>query len=246
MTEESLLETLPTEPKSFLEELVGDNKKFRDAEALARGKYEADRFIELKNKQFDDLKEDYLKLLEESKTRATLEELIDRNDKMLQPPTDHTKVLERKDQPTYKLEDIKNLARQTYAEEETARQQQSNFNTVKAKLKEQFGDNYAPTVRERISALGLSEADFNDWARKSPTAVLNALGTPARSQDDTSPPRNSRTFSPVTEKKRTWSYYQEMRKSNPKLYADPEIMNQMLSDAEALGTAFEDGDFHTR
>lgn len=246
MTEQSLLGDNPTEPKDYLAELVGETKKFKDAEALAKGKYEADRFIELKNKQFDDLREDYLKLVEESKSRAKLEELIDQLENRSVSSTTPLATTENR-QPTFKPEDIENLVSKKITENETARRQQSNFDIVKAKLTERFGDNYAPAVRERISVLGLSEQDFNDWARKSPTAVINALGINETNRETyQAPPQSNRTFKPVTDKKRTWSFYQEMKKTNPKLYTDSKTMNQMLADAEALGPDFEDGDFHSR
>jgi hypothetical protein len=37
---------------------------------------------------------------------------------------------------------------------------------------------------------------------------------------------------------RTWAYYQELKKTNPKLYLDPKIAAQMDKDAIALGDAF--------
>jgi hypothetical protein len=249
MTEDTLLPRDNQEPSNYLESLIGPGGKFHREnkdealEEMAKGKYQADRYIELKNKQFDDLREDYLKLMEEGKSRAKLEELID---KLENGPSSTTQTATDR-QPGLKPEDIENLVSKKITENETARHQQSNFNVVKAKLTERFGDNYAPVVRERISALGLSEQDFNDWARKSPNAVINALGINETSRENfQTPPQTSRTFRPVTDKKRTWSYYQEIKKTNPKLYTDSKTMNQMLSDAEALGPEFEDGDFHSR
>jgi hypothetical protein len=118
---------------------------------------------------------------------------------------------------------------------------------VRTRLTEQFGDNYAPAVRKRITDLGLTPERFTQWSKEAPQAVLNALGaTPNTRESFQAPPQSNRTFKPVTEQKRTWATYQELKKSNPKLYHDPKTMNQMLEDAEALGAEFEDGDFHTR
>jgi hypothetical protein len=248
MTEDNLLADLPAaEPQNYLAELVGEGKKFRDTEALAKGKYEADAFIALKNKQFDSLSSDYLKLREEAQTRAKLEDLLAQLDeKQLSSSRLPTAKEEPRELPTQKPEDIQALVSREIAKNELARQQQANLNVVKAKLTERFGDNYAPAVRERIEALGLTEQRFNEWAREAPQAVINALGTEQPRETFQSPPRTNRTFKPVTEQKRTWTYYQELKKNNPKLYSDPKIMNQMLQDAEELGPAFEDGDFHSR
>jgi hypothetical protein len=44
--------------------------------------------------------------------------------------------------------------------------------------------------------------------------------------------------------KRTWAYYQEMKKADPKMYYNTKIANQMLDDMVELGDAFKDGDFN--
>src|ERR1700734_1146827 len=253
MTEDSLLADMPEpEPKSYLEALIGPGGKFHRnnreeaLEELAKGKYESDRYIPLKNKQFDSLSADYLKLREEAQTRAKLEDLLAQLDeKQLASSRLPTAKEEPRELPAQKPEDIQALVSREIAKNELARQQQANLSIVKAKLTERFGDNYVPAVRERIDALGLTEQRFNEWAREAPQAVINALGTEPVRETFQSPPRNTRTFKPVTEQKRTWSYYQELKKNNPKLYSDPKIMPQMLQDADALGTEFEDGDFRS-
>jgi hypothetical protein len=242
---DDLLADNPVEPKNFLAELVGTDKKFKDAEALAKGKYEADRFIEIKNKQYDDLVSEYGRVLEDNKQRAKLEEVIkDLETKLASSDSPTAKEVP---QPTVKPEDIESLVERKFTEKETARQQQTNQDTVRKELTKLFGDNYAPQVRKRIEELGLTPEQFNQWARQAPNAAVAAVGANQQPREGfETPPRTSRTFKPVTETKHTWSYYQELKKSNPKAYYDKSIMNQMLADAEALGAEFEDGDFHTR
>jgi hypothetical protein len=46
------------------------------------------------------------------------------------------------------------------------------------------------------------------------------------------------------QKGRTWAFYEKLRKENPDLYRTAKTHEQMVKDAVALGTAFEDGDFH--
>jgi hypothetical protein len=98
-----------------------------------------------------------------------------------------------------------------------------------------------------MNSLELSIEDINSLARKSPTAFFNTLGlNQAQADNLLSPPRSSMStgFTPNTKEKRTWSYYQNLKKTNPKLYFDPKIANQMHDDAIALGQEFQDGDFH--
>lgn len=239
---ESLVDGNP-EPQNYLAELVGEGKKFKDAEALARGKYEADRFIEIKNKQFDDLREDYLRLMDESKNRAKLEDLITQLEgKQIVDPEPQKPMIPN--EPTLKPEDIESLVDKRITETERARQQQSNFNVVKAKLEERFGDNYASHVRERVKELGLTADELNDLARRSPNAAINALGLNAQPSGFQNQPVSSVTRKPAQGSQKTWQYYQEMKRTNPKLYTDPKITNEMIQQAETLGDAFYDGDFY--
>ena len=46
------------------------------------------------------------------------------------------------------------------------------------------------------------------------------------------------------QKKRTWTYYQEIRHKDPHKYLMPKIQVQMMKDAAALGEAFKDGDYN--
>ncbi len=243
---DDLLADSAQEPSDYLEALIGPGGKFhrenRDEalQEVAKGKFKSDEYIRLKNAQYDSLFESYNELMEQNKTRASLEDLLKQRDRLASSEQPIANEEQRPTNPT----DIRNLVSEEVTRMRTQDREQANLNLVRTKLQEQFGDNYAPTVRKRITDLGLTPERFNQWAKESPTAVLTVLGnSEPKTESFQAPPQNSRTFSPVTTKDRTWTYYQEMRKTNPKLYHDPKIMNQMLADAERLGAAFEDGDF---
>lgn len=245
MTDNILGDNSDAEPTSYLAELVGENKKFKDAEAVAKGKYEADRYIEIQNKRFDEIRDENISLREENKAKAKLEDLIEEYKSLASTATPQGKEVT---QPATKPDDIRKLVSEEVTQLRRQDQERINLESVQAKLKEQLGDNFSNVVRERIRNIGLSEQDFHDWARKSPTAVLNAIGVNDTVKKETfqTPPQTTRTFKPVTEQKRDWNYYQELKKNDPKVYYDKSIMNQMLEDAERLGPDFETGDFHTR
>ncbi|WP_454632427.1 hypothetical protein [Bradyrhizobium cenepequi] len=42
---------------------------------------------------------------------------------------------------------------------------------------------------------------------------------------------------------RTWSFYEKMRREDPRKYREPRIQEQMVRDYKALGEKFEDGSF---
>lgn len=242
MTEETLLDS-NTEPKSYKELLVGEGKKFKDDEQLAKGKYESDAYVKVLEKRIDDLRDDYLKMRDESQARAKLEDLIDQlESKSTTEPTQQP-AAQRETKPIEKPIDLDALVERKLSEKEQARQSQANLEIVRAKVKERFGEN-TEAFEQRIQTSGLTDKDLIDLSRRSPNAALSVLGLNETSRESfQAPPPNSRTFKPVTDKKRTWSYYQEMKKSNPKLYLDPKIATEMHDNALALGNSFYDGDF---
>src|ERR1041384_5868536 len=64
------------ESKNYLEELVGENKKFKDVEALAKGKHQADLFVKHLTDRMDEMRRDYLALQADNNTKARLEDYI--------------------------------------------------------------------------------------------------------------------------------------------------------------------------
>lgn len=233
--------------KNYLEELVGEGKKFKTIEDLARGKAESDLYIQTVNRRSDELREDYLKLREEATAQAKLQELIDRldNSQNRQPPQTPVENLQR--EPSFDPTKLPSLIREELVKSKLEDKQSTNFSEVQKKLKEQFGNNYQTVLQDKMNNLDLTLEDINSLARKSPTAFFNTLGLNQTTQQNLmSPPRSSQSsgFSPKTNEKRTWSYYENLRKADPKLYYDPKIANQMHDDAIALGNEFQDGDFH--
>ena len=173
MTESLLTEGVS---KTYLPELVGEDKKFKDVESLARGKYEADVHINILEKRLDDLRADYLKMHEESQARAKLEDLIKQYDDLKQSNGTTPSPIREPVQPKQPEIDFDSLIDSKIQQREFTRKQDENFNTVKAKLTERFGDSYPNLIKEKISELGLSAQDADSLARKSPTAFFNTLG----------------------------------------------------------------------
>lgn len=234
------------ENKDYLVELVGEGKKFKDNQALARGKYEADQTVEMMKSRLDELRADYQKLHEDRQQGASLQELKDliqsqkQSDGNLTPKADDLNV------PQIKAEDIEKLVQDQIEKRENVRKEQDNLSFVQQKLKERYGNNYQNFLSEQRDALQLTDAEVNSLARKSPEAFFRVMGfTDNVRETFQSPTRSSMrsdTFSPTTNK-RTWAYYQDLKKKDRNLYYSPKIFNQMLKDAEDLGDAFKDGDY---
>lgn len=227
--------------KSYLE-LMPETQ--RDPEALAKAKYHADTHIKTLEARMDELRSDYLKEHTENQARAKLEDQIKILEQQL-ASNEQPSVKEVIEKPTIDLDELDKRFDQKLQDYEVTKRQQDNANFVKNKLKERFGDNYPTVVNQQINDLGLSTEDFNALARKSPAALLKTLGVEETSKERyQNPIRGTSGFSPKVEPKRTWSYYQSMKKENPRLYHDPKITTQMEHDAMELGDAFMDGDFN--
>ena len=236
--------------KNYYEELVGEGKKFKTVEDLARGKAEADLYIEHKNRAQDELRAAYASLQNEYNSGQSLKELIDQLKSNKESQNEPTPVVPEDKSATLDLNKIEELIRNNITATKQQEKEEANFNTVQAKLKEVYGDNFANTLKQQISELGLTTEFVNDLAKKHPQVLFRTLGIDGQSQRETfqAPPASKNRSDPFapTVAKRTWSHYEKLRKSNPTEYFNPKTQDQMFKDATALGAAFNDGDFQQR
>lgn len=256
MTQENLLnqEDLPPtiDPNTdYLAELVGEGKKFKDQKDLAKGKFESDQYIHILERRLDDMRGDYLKMREENTTRARLEDLVDKITKERQASSDTTTANEDRTQPQYNPEEVASLVSNKIQEYESTKRQTENFDMVKTKLQQRYGSNYKEAVKQTIEELGITEQELNDMARKQPKVLIKTLGLDQeqRREGFQAPPHSEQrrdNFAPSSTPKRTWSYYQNLKKQNPDLYLDRKTAIQMQQDAIDLGETFRDGDYFVK
>lgn len=236
------------ETKNYLEDLVGDGKKFKTPEDLAKGKWHSDQTIEIQNKRLDAMAEENRKLREENIAKAKLEDLINQAIIKQSSSSEKPPVNEQTPPPAIKPEDIESIVANKIAASKANDKATENFNTFKAKLTERFGNNEA-ALNQQIANLGLDKEDLIQLARKSPNAAIRTLGLDRQEQNFQSPPSSSQrndNFAPTSGKKLTWSYWQDYKKKNPDWLYDRKIANQMAEAAAELGDAFFDGDFYVK
>jgi hypothetical protein len=222
---------------NYLEELVGQSKKFKTPEELAYGKAHSDAYIKILERQLDSLKTDYAEAKNEISARAKFEDLVTQLNKKQEVIPEP--VLPNK--PEINMTEIETLLSRKIQENETQKKQRENLDMVKAELAKRFGDNLENHLRE----VGLDGESAAMLAKTNPQLVLKALGVDkAQEPGFTPPPRNTSGFTPKPEQKRTWAYYQDMFKKQPTLKYDAKINTQMQKDYAQLGSAFEDGDFN--
>lgn len=244
MTDELLSEV---NEMNYHAELVGEGKKFKDDDALAKGKYIADQYIATLEAKLDQLRTEYQNIREENVANKKLQDLIDqaRNP----PARDYYPEVE-KPKPTIDPKQIESLIDTRISERENARKQTENMQMVRSKLEASYGKDFQNTLQEKITELDMSLSEANNLARTNPKMLLRLLEVdkPVEApQQDVfrAPPRSSQTpaFKP-TQEVRTWDWYQKLKATDPKKYYSPETNIQMHKDALALGARFEDGDFN--
>jgi hypothetical protein len=215
--------------------------KDKSQEDLLKKAVEADLHIRNLEREAAERHQMYTNLYEESKTKASLTELIDqiKNEKSQVALTPANEEVKMPELDLTKLEDIFDKKLTAY---ERQKKETENFGKVLSKLRDSFGENYGNTLKDRYNQLGLSNEDMNDLAKKSPEAYFRMMGLNDQPRETyQGAPRSSQrndSFSPKGAPKRDYWYYQEMKKNNPKLYLDPKISAQMERDYAELGDAF--------
>lgn len=237
--------------KKYYEDLVGEGKRYKDPETLARSKVQADAYIKVLETRADEMREDFLKANQALKERASLEELIDQVNKrtpLQQSNNSDTNANNGNNKPAIDLEQLSTVVKQqiqALSEEDKAN---ANVKTVVDKLKEQLGENFQAKVKQQIDEIGLSQDDFNLLARKSPNTLFRALGLEQQQQrvDYQAPPRSSErrdSFTPKGAEERTWSWWQNLRIADPASYYSGKMTVQRMEDSARLGARFEDGNY---
>src|SRR5437899_420797 len=234
---EDILNNEIKDPANYLNELVGEGRKFKDLEGLARGKHESDVYIKTLERQLDQMKSDYTEARNELTARAKFEELADRFQARRDPP------VEPATKPELNIDQLRSLIAGEIKETQTQQKQEENFKMVQGKLAETFGEN----LESKLKEVGLDGKSAAALAKTNPDFVLKAFGIGQQPVQPgfQPPPRNVGVNHPP-EPERTWSYYQNLF-SDPKkahLKFDKATNVQMQKDYIRLGSKFEDGDFN--
>lgn len=237
--------------KDYLAELVGEGKKFKTVQDLARGKFQADIHIDLLEKTKDQLRADYLKLSEDAQAQATLKDLVTQLKAPIQQPASSITPQANVDnqRPSIDPKELESLVDSRLNERELSRKQSDNFKLVQDRLKERFGSNYQTVLKQQIDELQLPSDYVNDLARRSPEAFFRTMGLTEQPRNDFQAPARSSVrsdnYASQGGQDETWSYWQKLKETNPKLYLDPKTVVRMEKAYERLGKKFEDGDFLT-
>lgn len=235
--------------KKYLDEYVGEGRKFKDPEELAKSKFHADTYIPILERRLDQERLEREAMKKEFETRANLEEIVQRliqKQQVTTTPltTSESKVEPMVTAPSLDVSKLDELVSTKINQWDIEKRQKTNVDTVRGKLQERFGSNFAEVLKAKAEELNVSPTFLNSLAKDHPTVLYKTLGLDENVQPvNINAPSTSQRFTPKGEQKRTWSYYQEMRKNNKDLYDNPRTALQMQRDAIEQGDAFQDGDY---
>lgn len=230
-----------TDQAPKFEELVGEGKKYADADAVAKAIVEKDNFIEqLKREKAAQREEILSRPPAVDRTQEILDQLeaLKRREPITEAP--HTS-------PRDPVEETKGLSlddiEKVIQKREARIQAQTNVNIVKQKLLEQFGDNYGTAVKALAEKNGLSPEALDNLAAQSPQLVLNLVGQ-AKTERGFVPPASTVQpkdgFVPTSGGHKPRSWWNTLKAQDKTSYFSKEMEMRQYKDAMALGEAFED------
>lgn len=225
----AVFDEVPVTPENPLENLVGEGKKFKSVEDLAKSKIEADNFIET-------LKTENAQFKAQLAERVSLEEAI----KALQTP----KAPPVPNAPTERVEEkVPDLSQRIKAELESVERDRilkNNVETVANKLVEVYGseEKAKEVVNNLAKELGVSTKWLMDSAAASPKAFFKQVGLDETKTATTPAPRgdvNTEAFRKLNTTQHAPGSYEHIRDtvagSDVKKMLDPRYLNASMQAA---------------
>lgn len=210
-----------TQVDNPLEVLVGEGRKFRSVEDLARGKIESDNHIKR-------IQEENRLLREEMNSRARLEELVEKLSKPTTPSNEHNQSHREPETSNAPSNITKDELEKFYKEQRRKESEEKNLNDVVTELTKTFGSNWKSKVQEKARSLGLSDEDAFNLAKSKPKVLLELLGNQRTAERNPVAPASSVNLPNALNGVKDWAYYEKLRVENPKLYYSGPVQKEVL------------------
>lgn len=225
---------------SYLDKLVeAKGEQWKDPELIAKGKLEADQYIDELKAQL----EEYKGLANKN---AKVEELISKMEKKAAETTPATPPSNveggTKDSETksdFGEDKIQSLVEKTLTERERQNTVKQNLDQVESHLNEMFGTEAASNVDKKAKELGLTKERLEEIASESPSAFFALIGEKAPEFKPLTQ-GSIRTESVNTQQsgRKDNAYYSKLRRENPRLFHSPATQEEMMQSRMKLGEAF--------
>lgn len=236
-------------PVAYFDSLVGEGKKYKDVEALAKAKAEADKFI-------DHILQEKKEVEEELKKRLATQELVDQltgkwaqsnigQQQSLQQDSLVTQMNTQDVSPQpHNPEDVKELIRKTLKETQQELVANNNLNEVKTVLSNAWGkEQVSFKLKEKAKEIGVGESFLDDLAKHQPKAFLKLIGIdqPTHTQNVTSNSLsntlnvNRSNDIQLTAQEKEFKELKALKTTNPREYVSSTTQQKLFKLAQQIG-----------
>jgi hypothetical protein len=227
-----------TGEQEALVQLVGEGKKFKDHEALAKAKLESDMFIKK-------IQDENAKLREELDERLKVSKVLE---EIKKGSGNHSGDADKADANQHLLDEDKINTLVEKKLNETVQKNTAKQNVLEADrlIVEKLGSREAALkfITEKAKDMGVDGAWLMNVASTNPKALYAVLGlndltdkkqdTQTVAKQTSSVNTSQREYAPTggNMKPGTKEYFDNIRKTNPSLYYKPEIQNEIFAAAK--------------
>jgi hypothetical protein len=227
---------------SVLDQLVGNDKKFSDAESLAKGKLEADSFIERLKEEKRLLEQEALRLSSEN-TRlkaktSIINQLNDQDESDNDSNDDSTNVREPPQNKGLSAVDVVKMI----SEEKNKDRQKANKMEVDSTLNRLLGTEAVNFVKAKAAELGTSTEELQTLAVSNPRLFYATLGINPSAKTGTNALYQPSTVMQATSSPvRNKAFYDAKQKElgTLKFVMDKNLQIQLHKDMQALGDRWD-------
>ena len=222
------------------EALVGEGKKFKTPDDLAKGKAAADSHIANLERELAELRSDLSQ-------RLTVEDFVSqlkvgsygdsRNPNKPRESEDNqiSEPVAPENKPVNLQEEVQRALR---AEIEKS-SREANIAKAKAALREKLGDNYDEKLKSLAGTLGVKPEFLSSMAASSPDGLVKVVESLSPQRDNR--PLGVQTQTSVPDRQegpRSYKFYQDLRKKDPEMYFSKRVQKEMHDQALRQGEAF--------
>lgn len=236
-TEEGSASPPPQNSADTLSGLVGEGKKFKTVDDLARGKVEADNYIQQLTTEQKELRQAYAELESKLKAGQTVEDVLRK--------MQESRGSEVGNQPgsTIAPEDILKLVDDRLSKSRKDETRRANQAEAQAVILKHFNNNEQKArefVQQEAARLGLDPTALREIGAESPAAFTRLLGL---SQSRALGPNiqsevNSDAQADGYGSVRNEAYYRDLRTKLGPRFWEPNIQQQRMRDRQSLGERY--------
>lgn len=225
----------PVELDLGFNDLVGDDKKYKDPDALAKAYANIERHARTLE-------------AENAKARAELDTLQATNHSApsepprQEPPKTGDNREPAPSSPPRNEDDFRSQIKEEIRALNEQERGVNNIETTARKMIEVYGNESAANeaIRKRAKELDVSVDWLRDSAARSPSAFYASMGIPSNGGTDrsTPAPNNEVNFRGGSSDRKNFEYFDRIRKDDPKLYFSAATQREMMNQAREMGADF--------